>query len=126
MRPVVSRPTSMRSLRAVACLAATMAIGPVPGCARSSRFVPHEGAAARPAVPPESVDVARDFDDVGLDHDSLGTYRGRAPSLEEVLLAARRSCGAVGGDLLVLDERPQDHDGVWEVRATCVRRRAAD
>ncbi len=107
-------------LRWLALAGVLLGAGTVPGCAYRSSYRPKSEALQPPAVDAAEVRVLPE----GIaapDHAiELGTYRGRAPTRDEVIEAARRRCGEVGGRyLLVKSQRPRDHARAWELEGVC-------
>ena len=99
-----------------------VAVAAVPGCSRAYRssYKPLSEALQPPAVDASDVQVLPEGIAAPAHAIELGTYRGRAPTRDEVIEAARRRCGEVGGRyLLVRSQGPRDSAGVWELEGVC-------
>lgn len=99
-------------------LGLALALTSLSGCAYKSSYrqsnFKHNGA----KVPAKQVRVVKSQDDLVSKWTELGTYRGRAPTLQEAMDTAKTYCGGEGGNLFVLDTEPYEGSG-WNVSGIC-------
>lgn len=89
------------------------------GCAYRSTYRPKSEALQPPAIDAQQVQVVDEGAAAPSRAIELGIYRGRAPTRAEVVAAARRRCGEVGGRYLLVRSQGPRGTGTWELEGVC-------
>lgn len=89
------------------------------GCAYSSSYKQTNFDVQGKPTAAAKVKVYANADAVKGEWVEIGRFRGRAPSEQEVVDAAKTTCGQNGASLAIYVARPKSVEDTWELEAIC-------
>ncbi|MCA9689222.1 MAG: hypothetical protein KC636_06405 [Myxococcales bacterium] len=115
-----------RPLRLLSCIPAALLGLSLAGCGGGVSGMFKGSGTTYPPVDPAAVKVVESKELMTESYVELGVARGKAPTAQQAVDAAKFHCAQRGGgNLLIMNTAPFQSDGRWSVDATCARTEGA-